>query len=103
MLIIQHMIHMKYQDLFGFLGKITKAVKMFTLITSCEFLYSVFFLFSTNDPLVQSYLRNKFDFWNVHGLMNTSGLLQSSEVLGFSLILYVQVNRYGHFMDGQFT
>ena len=23
------------------------------------------------------YLRNEFDFWNVHGSMNTSGLLQS--------------------------
>ena len=24
------------------------------------------------------YLRNKFKFWNVHGIMNTSGLLQST-------------------------
>ena len=24
-----------------------------------------------------SYLRNKFDFWNIHGIMNTSGFLQS--------------------------
>ena len=23
------------------------------------------------------YLRNEFDFWKVHGIMNTSGLLQS--------------------------
>ena len=23
------------------------------------------------------YLRNEFDFWNVHGIMNTLGLLQS--------------------------
>ena len=23
------------------------------------------------------YFRNEFDFWNVHGIMNTSGLLQS--------------------------
>ena len=23
------------------------------------------------------YLRNEFDFWNVYGIMNTSGLLQS--------------------------
>ena len=61
-------------------------------------------LFSTNDPLVQvRYLRNKFDFWNVHELMNTSRLLQSSEALGFSLILYVPVNSYGHFMYSQFT
>ena len=24
-----------------------------------------------------NYLRNEFDFWKVHGIMNTSGLLQS--------------------------
>ena len=24
------------------------------------------------------HLRNKFDFWNVHGIMNTLGLLQSN-------------------------
>ena len=24
-----------------------------------------------------AHLRNEFDFWNVHGIMNTSGLLQS--------------------------
>ena len=23
------------------------------------------------------YLRNEFDFWKVHGIMNTSGVLQS--------------------------
>ena len=23
------------------------------------------------------YLRNEFNFWNVHGIMNTSGLLQT--------------------------
>ena len=23
------------------------------------------------------YLRNEFNFWNVHGIMNSSGLLQS--------------------------
>ena len=26
---------------------------------------------------VKVYLRNKFNFWNVHGIMNTSSLLQS--------------------------
>ena len=31
------------------------------------------------------YLRNEFNFWNVHGIMNTSGLLQSK--LGFRLTL----------------
>ena len=25
----------------------------------------------------QNVLRNEFKFWNVHGIMNTSGLLQS--------------------------
>ena len=29
------------------------------------------------------YLRNEFNFWNVHGIINTSGLLQS----GFTLTL----------------
>ena len=24
-----------------------------------------------------TYLRNEFNFWNVHGIMNTSGLVQS--------------------------
>ena len=34
------------------------------------------------------YLRNEFDFWNVHGIMNTSGLLQSKESRkGFTLTL----------------
>ena len=27
--------------------------------------------------LQQNYLRNEFDFWNVHRIMNTWGLLQS--------------------------
>ena len=26
------------------------------------------------------YLRNEFNFWNVHGIMNTSGLLQGLHV-----------------------
>ena len=34
------------------------------------------------------YLRNEFDFWNVHGIMNTSGLLQSKlSPKGFMLTL----------------
>ena len=33
-------------------------------------------------------LRNKLNFWNVHGIMNTSGLLQSElSPLGFKLYL----------------
>ena len=28
-----------------------------------------------------SYLRNNFDFWNVHGIMNTSVLLQLSKCM----------------------
>ena len=27
------------------------------------------------------YLRSEFKFWNVHGIMNTSGLLQSKRML----------------------
>ena len=31
-------------------------------------------------PVILSvHLRNEFNFWNVHGIMNTSGLLQSKE------------------------
>ena len=30
-----------------------------------------------NIKQVFKYLRNELDFWNVHGIMNTSGLLQS--------------------------
>ena len=34
------------------------------------------------------YLRNEFNFWNVHGIMNTSGLVQSKWSLkGFTLTL----------------
>ena len=34
------------------------------------------------------HLRNKFDFWNVHGIMNTSGLLQiKSRPKGFTITL----------------
>ena len=33
--------------------------------------------FFYNETLQRKYLRNKFDFWNVHRIMNTLGLLQS--------------------------
>ena len=37
---------------------------------------------------VSSSLRTEFDFWNVHGIMNTSGLLQSKRSpKGFTLTL----------------
>ena len=34
--------------------------------------------------MIEFYLRNELDFWKVHGIMNTSGLLQTS---GFTLTL----------------
>ena len=34
--------------------------------------------------MIKFYLRNEFDFWKVHGIMNTSGLLQT---VGFTLTL----------------
>ena len=35
-----------------------------------------------------SHLRNEFNFWNVHAIMNTSGLLQSKwSPMGFMLTL----------------
>ena len=30
-----------------------------------------------HDIFMQYYLRNEYDFWKVHGIMNISGLLQS--------------------------
>ena len=39
--------------------------------------YSIFILLTCSIPVISMYFRNKFDFWNVHGIMNTSGLLQS--------------------------
>ena len=38
-----------------------------------NFALIILFIFS----LPSIYLRNEFEFWNVHGIMNTSGLLQS--------------------------
>ena len=36
------------------------------------------------------HLRNEFNFWNIHGIMNTSDLLQSKLCLkGFTLTLQV--------------
>ena len=34
--------------------------------------------------LLSFYLRNEFNFWNVHGIMNTSGLLQSGLHVNFA-------------------
>ena len=36
-----------------------------------------------NTGFSQHYLRNEFNFCNVHGIMNTSGLLQSKRSLNF--------------------
>ena len=35
--------------------------------------------------LQKNYLRNKFNFWNVHGNMNTSGLLQETQSIHDSM------------------
>ena len=32
-----------------------------------------------------TYLRNEFDFWNVHGIINTSGLLQETRSIHNSM------------------
>ena len=37
---------------------------------------------------VQHYLRNKFNIWNIHGIMSTSGLFQVSEALLYLLFYY---------------
>ena len=46
-----------------------------SLVISC--------LFSSHyvEYLIRSSLRNKIDFWSVHGFMDTSGLLQSKVTL----------------------
>ena len=48
--------------------------------------------FTLNQSMFQGtifILRNEFDFWNVHGIMNTSGLLQSkSSLKGFMLTFH---------------
>ena len=35
------------------------------------------FLTTVNKILRHGHLRNEFNFWKVHGIMNTSGLVQS--------------------------
>ena len=40
-----------------------------------RFSLSSYFVLTT---LILAYLRNEFNFWNVHGIMNTSGLLQET-------------------------
>ena len=43
-----------------------------------RFLYYTITLFITKSiPVDPKHLRNEFNFWNVHGIMNTLGLLQS--------------------------
>ena len=44
--------------------------------------------FLAHHSILNSYLRNEFTFWNVKGIMNTSGLLQSKwSPKGFTLAL----------------
>ena len=44
------------------------------------------------------YLRNKFNFWNFHGIMNTWGLLQSIFHLRIKKVLYLKHNRINRFV-----
>ena len=37
---------------------------------------------------IQMYLRNGFAFWNVHGIMNTSGILQREARNAYVVRLY---------------
>ena len=45
-----------------------------------------------NMHMIEYYLRNEFDFWIVHRIMNTLGLLQT---LGFTLTLQETQNIHG--------
>ena len=38
-------------------------------------------------------LKNKFDFWNVHGVMNTSGFLRFTLTLQETLSIHDSMNR----------
>ena len=43
---------------------------------------------SSDIELISTHLRNEFNFWDVHGIMNTSGLLQSKwSPKGYTLTL----------------
>ena len=44
----------------------------FTGYSNTDHLYS-----NWSNSSIHKYLRNEFNFWNVHGIMNTWGLLQS--------------------------
>ena len=56
----------------------------FLLLHSCEIVN----LFNLNHTVHSIYLRNEFDFWNVHGIMNTLGLMQSKWSPKASLTLH---------------
>ena len=44
---------------------------------SCTPLNMTFLCISSSIRCKSTYLRNEFNFWNVHGIIKTSGLLQS--------------------------
>ena len=44
--------------------------------------------------LLHIYLKNEFNFWNVHGIMNTLGVLQSNKGLHVNFIsIHYSMNR----------
>ena len=45
------------------------------------------------DFLLPCYLRNEFNFWNVHGIMNASGILLSEALWAGTLRLHVNFAR----------
>ena len=65
------MLQLPFVDFLNIPSEILMAFVCVPCISSTVCLCSLCFLFS------YVHLRNKFDFLNVHGIMNTSGLLQS--------------------------
>ena len=48
-----------------------------TIIYFIALIYLMYFVLISVQKINNIYLRNKFNIWSVHGIMNTSGLLQS--------------------------
>ena len=51
--------------------------KIFTILYQNVFIWTFVDMKDSFKLCSWQYLRNGFNFWNVHGIMNTSGLLQS--------------------------
>ena len=85
-----------------------KRVHVFSLKGSHEGL--VFSGITANTPELFPHLRNEFIFWNVHGIMNTSGLVQETRIIHDSMnipkiefIAYIYILYYQSSINFQFS